>query len=147
MWECKCGGVNSDSSRFCQSCGSSRSISVYSKEKKAAEFKRHEDAREQRIHQEQQRILNSKIDNLKDVGYDGYWEYKVVDLLDNKGIVDTYKIAETLNELGLQGWRLKCAYTNEVGKNVSTVGVGALAGGVNSTVDQNILILERFVKI
>jgi hypothetical protein len=42
---------------------------------------------------------------------------------------------------------LVTAYSNELGKNALSGGVGGALLGVNSTVDENILIFERFVKI
>lgn len=95
-----------------------------------------------------------KIDNLDKLGLDGYYEYKVLSLLDevgffrkNSGKVDTYSMTEKLNELGIEGWHLVTAYSNELGKNALSGGVGGAMLGVNSTVDENILIFERFVRI
>ena len=77
------------------------------------------------------------------MGRTGYYEYKVISIVDKKGAVDINRLMAELNDLGLDGWRLQCAYTNEMGKDSLTI-----AGfGMNSTADQNILILERFVNI
>ena len=65
----------------------------------------------------------------------------------NSGAVDTVAMAEKLNELGIDGWHLVTAYSNELGKNAMSGGVGGSVLGVNSTVDENILIFERFIKI
>jgi len=98
----------------------------------------------ERIQQE----YNHKIDNLTKMGLDGYYEYKVVSLNDdNAGGIYSSTIEDTLNELGLDGWHLRCAYTNELGKNSNSGGYGGFSTGTNSTIDQNILIFERFVKI
>ncbi len=93
------------------------------------------------------------ISQLKNRGFDGYYEYKVVSLSDvggifksNSGSVDTEKMTQTLNELGMDGWRLVTAYSNELGKNALSGGAGGALLGVNSTVDENILIFERFIK-
>ena len=56
-------------------------------------------------------------------------------------------MAERLNELGIEGWHLVTAYSNELGKNALSGGVGGAVFGVNSTIDENILIFERFVRI
>lgn len=89
-----------------------------------------------------------KMDNLDKLGLDGYYEYKVVSLNDdNAGGIYSSTIEDTLNQLGLDGWHLKCAYTNELGKNSNSGGFGGFSAGTNSTVDQNILIFERFVRI
>lgn len=51
-------------------------------------------------------------------------------------------MAEQLNKLGREGWHLKCAYTNELGHNTTP----GFSGSTNATIDQNILIFERFIK-
>lgn len=90
-----------------------------------------------------QEYLQSKRDNLKARGQDGYYEYKVISVADRKGAVNVERLMGILNELGLDGWRLKCAYTNELG--VDSLQIAGF--GINSTADQNVLILERFVKV
>ena len=89
-----------------------------------------------------------RIDRLKQKGYDGYYEYLTLSLVDNKdGGIDVEEISNSLNDLALEGWHLKCAFSNELGRNSRSNGVGGIASGTNSTIDQNILILERFNKI
>ena len=66
---------------------------------------------------------------------------------DNAGGIYSSTIESTLNQLGLDGWHLRCAYTNELGKNSNSGGYGGFSTGTNSTIDQNILIFERFVRI
>ena len=90
-----------------------------------------------------------RLNKLKQSGADGYYEYKAISLQDengmfrsNSGRADITSMNEVLNELGLEGWRLITAYTNELGKNAFSGG----GFGVNATVDENILIFERFVK-
>ena len=113
------------------------------------EFERQrQEADEIRIAQEQarqkaeQERYQARINHLKSLGKEGYFQYKVISIVDKKGAVDVYGLMATLNDLGLDGWELKCAYSNEMGKNSLEI-----AGfGLNSTADQNILILQRFVK-
>lgn len=94
------------------------------------------------------RERNNKIANLYKMGLDGYYEYKVVSLNDdNAGGINSSTIEDNLNALGLDGWYLKCAYTNELGKNSNSGGYGGFSTRTNSTIDQNILIFERFVRI
>lgn len=84
---------------------------------------------------------------LKENGHEGYYEYRVLSLVDdNSGAIDINTIYKQLNDLGRQGWRLRCAFTNEIGKNSSSAGVGGFSSGTNATVDQNVLILERFIR-
>ena len=155
MWKCKCGEMNPDSSSFCQSCGDNKSTSVVSEEAMRLQLKRtREEAEKRKIEIERknreriQQEYNHKIDNLSEMGLDGYYEYKVVSLNDdNAGGIYSSTIENTLNELGLDGWHLRCAYTNELGKNSNSGGIGGFSTGTNSTIDQNILIFERFVRI
>lgn len=155
MWKCKCGETNPDSSSFCQSCGNSRTTAEFSEEKMRLQQKKaREESEKREIEIERknreriQQEYNHKIDNLSKMGLDGYYEYKVVSLNDdNAGGIYSSTIESTLNQLGLDGWHLRCAYTNELGKNSNTGGYGGFSTGTNSTIDQNILIFERFVKI
>ena len=94
------------------------------------------------------------MSQLKNKGFDGYYEYKVISLSDvgglfnsNSGKVDIATMTVILNDLGIEGWHLVTAYSNELGKNALSGGAGGALLGVNSTVDENILIFERFVKI
>ena len=99
-------------------------------------------AEEQARQKAEQEKYQARINHLKSLGRDGYYEYKVITLVDKRGAVDTERLMNELNDLGLDGWRLQCAYTNEMGKDALSI-----AGfGINSTSDQNILIFERFVK-
>lgn len=93
------------------------------------------------------------IAKLKKTGAEGYYQYKAVSLMDvgglfksNSGRVNTEAMTQILNELGMEGWHLVTAYSNELGKNAMSGGAGGVLLGVNSTVDENILIFERFVK-
>ena len=94
------------------------------------------------------------ISKLKEKNLDGYYEYKVISLQDisglfnrNSGRVNTEAMMQTLNDLGIDGWHLVTAYSNELGKNALSGGAGGFIMGTNSTVDENILIFERFVKL
>lgn len=82
------------------------------------------------------------LDDLRNKGYEGYYEYKTVCVFDSfDGGVNANKLSEILNENALSGWRLVTAYTNELGHN-STGGYVS----VNATMDEHILIMERFVR-
>ncbi len=127
------------------------------KKKKQDEYDRLETLRQQKEELERKQKeeqYHLRIDSLKAKNVDGYYEYKVVSLLDigglfknNSGRVDTEKMTQTLNDLGVDGWHLVTAYSNELGKNALSGGAGTVLLGINSTVDENILIFERFIKI
>lgn len=125
--------------------------------KQQAEHDRQEQIRQQKEELERQQKeeqYHLRIKNLKEKNIDGYYEYKVISLLDigglfksNSGRVDIESMTQTLNALGIDGWHLVTAYSNELGKNAMSGGAGGVLLGVNSTVDENILIFERYVKI
>lgn len=88
-----------------------------------------------------------EIEKLKKNGAEGYYEYKVISLIDEDGgYIDIKQLTTNLNALGIEGWRLVSAYSNEIGHNSSSSGFGGYSTSTNATVDQNILIFERFVK-
>lgn len=108
---------------------------------------------EDKLRKEREERYKIRLNNLQNTGADGYYEYKVLSLLDidgflnsNSGRVNTTAMTTALNELGLDGWHLVTAYSNELGKNALSGGVGIAMLGINSTIDENILIFERFVK-
>lgn len=115
------------------------------------EKERLDEINKERMEREQQYSLRMK--NLKDNHHEGYYEYKVISLSDfgglfssNSGRVDIDKMTAVLNDMGLDGWHLVIAYSNELGKNALSGGAGGVLLGVNSTADENILIFERFIK-
>ncbi len=114
-------------------------------EERAREAQKRRDAEEL---ERRERYLAEKVEKLKAFGLDGYYEYKVVSISDqNTGGLDTVDLENRLTTLGLDGWHLRCAYSNELGHNTSSGGIAGFSLGTNSTIDQNILIFERFVKI
>ena len=60
-----------------------------------------------------------------------------------EGRVDANKMTELLNDMRLDGWHLVTAYSNELGKNALSMG----GFGINSVVDENIFLFERWVKV
>ena len=74
------------------------------------------------------------------------YEYDVVTVHDSHGRTDTNSLKKTLIRYSVQGWRLKTAFTNEIGSNMvggAIVGVGV---GSNSTSDEVVLIFERKIR-
>lgn len=74
------------------------------------------------------------------------YEYDVVTVHDSQGRTDTNNLKKTLIRYSVQGWRLKTAFTNEIGSNMvggAIVGVGI---GSNSTSDEVVLIFERKIR-
>ena len=95
-----------------------------------------------------QQLLQQERDQQSVQEAGGHWEYKVVTLVDEAtGILDPAQLESTLNDLGNRGWHLKCAYANEIGRTMQSSGVAGTTTGTNATLDQNILIFERFVKL
>lgn len=98
--------------------------------------------------EEKHRIQRAQLmARLKAKGLDEYCEYKAISVFDEKGMVNADNLTDIMNLMGLEGWRLKTAVTNEVGKNASSVGINGISVGTNSTVDQTVLIFERTIKV
>lgn len=78
----------------------------------------------------------------KELGVSLY-EYKVLSFIDsNTGLTNTGDIEGQLNILASEGWRIKGIVSNELGKNaLSLLGIG-----INGTVDQTIIVLERDIR-
>ena len=105
-------------------------------------------AEQERIIQQQKQVYQNRINSLKSKGYEGYYEYTTLSLVDNDGgELTTAQVTQLLNDYALDGWRLVSAYANELGHNSTSGGFGGFSTGTNSTIDQHILILERFVRI
>ena len=76
------------------------------------------------------------------------YEYTTVYLADScSGMLDKNALDTTLQQHAAQGWRLHSVFTNEAGKNASSVGFGGVTAGTNSTMDITILIFERCIKL
>lgn len=80
----------------------------------------------------------------------GYWEYKTIDLGKSGGIgLNARKIEKVLNKLGREGWRLKAVLSDlqEKEENQYSSPDESFGKTKEYAVDQNIIILERYVKI
>lgn len=90
----------------------------------------------------EERKNNSDIENILKIN--DQYEYEVVTVADNPtGGTNLNHLQGVLTKYSMYGWRLKTIVTNELGKNSSGVGVGGVSAGVNSTIDQLILVFER----
>ncbi len=131
-----------------------------SRPENALELEAEERARQERIEEEaahqaelerqiqrQKQAFENRINSLKSKGYEGYYEYTTLSLVDDDGGLTTTQVTRLLNDYALDGWRLVSAYANELGHNSTSGGFGGFSTGTNFTVDQHILILERFVRI
>ena len=117
-------------------------LAAQEKEEKKKKKEKEEEQRLQREREERERADKA----IANAG--GYWEYKVVSLIDdNGGGISSAVLESTMNSLGSYGWHLKVAYANELGRNSSSSGAYGVSSGTNETIDQNILIFERFVKV
>lgn len=100
-----------------------------------------------RSDERKQTLLEEGRSKLRDKGYAGYYEYKAVSVLDENGLSNIKRLEEVLNSMGMEGWRLRAATTNELGKNAIGLGIEGLGFGVNSTVDETILYFERYISL
>lgn len=97
---------------------------------------------------DRQKIL-AKCESVNKIAYEinDIYEYEVVSIVDSKtGAIDVNLLKKTLQEYGMEGWRLVNSFTNEIGHNVSSLGVAGISTGTNATIDQTLLIFERCIK-
>lgn len=93
--------------------------------------------------------LNAKIammlsDIRKELVNQSIMEYSVEVIRDTSvGVTDVVALKSTLEHYSKHGWKLKSAFTNEIGKNSVEVSMSVVNQGINSTIDQLILIFER----
>lgn len=71
------------------------------------------------------------------------YEYAAVSVVDRNGRADTSSMNHIMNSYAEKGWRVVSSFTNEIGVNSTSVGIGSIASNVNSTVDEVIIIFER----
>lgn len=72
--------------------------------------------------------------------FNEFYEYDVVTIINaNHGTVNKDKMMEILSEHARNGWKLHTIYSNELGKNATSM----LGFGVNSTACEDVLIFER----
>lgn len=94
------------------------------------------------------RIRKTQIAALRAEGAEGYYEYMTLTLADGDGgALSPSEVTALLNSYAIKGWRLAAAYANELGHNSSSSGYGGYSSGTNSTVDQHILIMEKYHRI
>ncbi|MBO5786771.1 MAG: hypothetical protein J6R45_05555 [Clostridia bacterium] len=95
----------------------------------------------------QEVFKNARSNTIRQNGLKGYYEYTAVNIYDqDDGTVDVQKLILTLNELAVSGWRLVVGFSNKIGQNASRTGI-LNSHWENATIDQNILIMERFVEL
>lgn len=81
------------------------------------------------------------------VALNDIFEYDVVSILDKEhGGVDVERMSEVIAVHASKGWRLVFTFPNEIGHDSSLSELAGVSIGINSTIDQNILIFERCVR-
>lgn len=147
----KCGELLGDSVRVCFNCDYDFVLKKVldreqitnqriEEEKKIEQYQivleqQQEEQRKQQAEREQQYKKNP------------LFEYEVVVINDNPdGTVNDRELSAKLAYYATNGWRLHSVFTNEAGKNASSMSIGNLTAGVNATMDQTILIFERCIK-
>ena len=106
------------------------------KERKEQEEKEIERRRKERTEGREKQIL-------KNANY----EYTVSSITDRKdGSISIWSIEGLLDRYASDGWRLHSVFRNELGKNVSSAGIGGVSSGSNATIEETIFIFERKMK-
>lgn len=71
-------------------------------------------------------------------------QYKIEIIRDNfTGSVDIYSLSEIINTYSNKGWTLAHIFSNELGKEGASIGIGGVVGGTNATIDEIVLIFEK----
>lgn len=84
-----------------------------------------------------------KLCELLDVNQKREYEYAIERVLDDRGATDVKGLAEIISYYAKEGWRVKNVFTNERGKNLTSVAVGGVSSGINYTTDEVVIIFER----
>lgn len=93
----------------------------------------------------EERKNNSDIENILKIN--DQYEYEVVTVTDDStGGTNLKHLQDVLTKYSMYGWKLKTMVTNELGKNSRVVSGTAVSSGVNSTIDQLILVFERKIR-
>lgn len=75
------------------------------------------------------------------------YEYEVVVLQDKStGGFNVDEYIRILSKYSAEGWQLKFVFSNEIGKNSSTIGLGGVSYGTNATIDNTIITFERCIR-
>ena len=100
-------------------------------------------------HGERRQRFDSFMAHLRKIGHEGYYEYKVIKVMDKKkGVIDDREIQNQLVLHGLQGWRVVTSFSNEVVSSTAQVGVGrGMSVGAQASLDQSVFILERYLPV
>ena len=87
-------------------------------------------------------LLEEKIMELND-----QLEYDIVSILDKEhGAVGGERMSEVITFHARMGWRLAFVVSNEIGHDSSMTELDGVSVGINSTIDQNVLIFERRIQ-
>lgn len=96
----------------------------------------------------ERKIILQKREELRSVQLpkNPQYEYQIVSVGDmDSGEINIREIQRILNQYSEDGWKLHSAFTNELGKNSSATSIGSFGSGTNATIDQTILIFERYI--
>jgi len=78
---------------------------------------------------------------------DDLYKYDLVKIPNlTNGESDIATIYKELSIHAAHGWKLHTIYSNELGKNASSVGAGGIPSGTNSTMCEDILVFEKKIK-
>lgn len=73
------------------------------------------------------------------------YEYVVERIVDDGGKTNIGRMSQIINSYAQKGWHVKTTFTNEMGQNLSTIGIGGVSSGTNYTTDEVVIVFERRV--
>ena len=133
-----CNELLGDAVDRCFNCGYNFSLKRVPTQEEVDNMEKQEKERKER--KEQEAIRKEQL--LKELN--PIYEYKVVKVLDSDdGSVSQHILENTINTYAAQGWKLSQVFTNEIGKQGKTIGVGGFGESTNSTIDEIIIVFER----
>lgn len=147
-----CGQVVNDLMReagMCINCGAlaNEFISEEEYRRRYLEIENIEKKKEREKRENEERKEREKLENeIRIKKNNDKYEYVVETMYDDStGYVNIQRLSDLMNFYANNGWRLKSIISNEVGKNVTSVGIGGISSGNNATIDQIILVFERLI--
>lgn len=142
-----CGELIGDNAKECFKCHYSythrRVITSDEMKNKREEKERAQRQVQEQIEAEQlerQKALEEREASLRKIN--ACYEYRVETITDlYNGAINVVQMQNILADYAKRGWRLHSVFTNELGKN----GVTANNVNINATMDQTILVFERYI--
>jgi len=152
MKECPiCKELLGDNVDTCFNCGYSYVLKRIPTKEEASNNRKEKERVIEKLQENRQKMIeaqhNAYLEKQAVIEDNPLYEYAVETVCDNSdGSANIVALKNLLERYSIDGWRLHTIFSNELGKNSSSVGFGGVASGSNATIDQQVLIFERCIK-